>query len=220
MQLIYRLKTHRRLNSALLLAGMSLFSILLSIIRFATTGSLMYLFLTWNLFLAFIPWLLSTTLIIYGYYKKKTLLVFLLLSWLLFFPNSPYILTDLFHLRRQSAAPVWFDWALILSFAWTGLMFGFTSLADIEKLLRRYTGEKSVVPMIVGLLFLAAFGVYMGRFLRWNSWDVISDPLALFNDVRQRFVHPFRHVSAWAITVLVGCLLNMMYFSLRLGGRR
>ena len=220
MDLIQQLKRNRRLTSALLLAGMSIFSLTLSLIRYCATGSLMYLFLNWNLFLAFIPWLLSTIMVIYGCYNKKILLAFLLLSWLLFFPNSPYILTDLFHLRKHSAAPVWFDWALILSFAWTGLMFGFASLADIEKLLCRYTGRKNVPWLVVTLLFVAAFGVYMGRFLRWNSWDVISDPIALCDDVLQRFVHPFRHLSAWLITLLVGCLLNMMYFSLRLARRQ
>lgn len=213
--MIRLLKLYGRWNGALLLALMSLFSFGLSMIRYAITDSKMYVFLNWNLFLAFIPWMLSTSIIIYNYQHKKLLLTILLTSWLLFFPNSPYILTDLFHLKTHSAASVWFDWALILSFAWTGLMFGFCSLRDIEKILSLYINRKYIILFVIALLFVAGFGVYVGRFLRWNSWDVLRSPLGLGQDIFNRIIHPLHFARTWIITFLLGVLLTMMYFSPR-----
>lgn len=214
--MIQQLKHANRWHGALFLLGMSTFSLVLSLTRYIVTGSYMYIFLNWNLFLAFIPWLISTAVIVYDYQHKKRGLIILLLSWLAFFPNSPYILTDLFHLRSNSSAPVWFDWVLILSFAWTGLMFGFASLRDIEGILGGWVKRGYIVPLIVLLLFVAAFGVYVGRFLRWNSWDIVSSPLDLGEDVITRIIHPLRYARTWIITLLIGLLLNMMYFSPRI----
>ncbi len=215
--MIQQLKQADRWHGALFLAAMSAFSLVLSLIRYHITGSYMYIFLNWNLFLAFIPWFISTLVMVYGYQHKKRGLILLLLSWLAFFPNSPYILTDLFHLKaHRSSAPIWFDWTLILSFAWTGLMFGFASLRDIESILAGWVKRKYIVPLIILLLFIAAFGVYVGRFLRWNSWDIVSSPLDLGEDVVMRIIHPFRYVRTWIITLLMGLLLNMMYFSPRI----
>ena len=204
-----------RRNTTILLIAMSLFCFGLSIARYLITDTKTFLFLNWNLFLAFIPWLLSTIWVVKGL-NKQTPLVLLMMAWLLFFPNSPYILTDLFHLQLKSAAPIWFDLILILSFAWTGLMYGFISLMDITTLLKKYISERSTTIITVLYLFLASFGVYLGRYLRWNSWDIISNPLGLFSDIINRFIDPFSHPRTWGMTILLGILLNMMFFSIRL----
>lgn len=212
--MILKLKERNRLNITILLIVMSVFSLGLSVFRFFLTDSKMFLFLNWNLFLAFIPWLTSTLIIVNAYHKKLHL-VLLIIFWLLFFPNSPYILTDLFHLRISSAAPIWYDLIVILSFAWTGLLFGFISLMDIEELLKKYFERKTIILFTITFLFLGAFGIYLGRFLRWNSWDIVSNPFGLFNDIYDRIVNPFSHPRTWGVTVLMGTLLNMMYFSLK-----
>lgn len=214
--MIKQLKASNRLNGTLLLGCMATFSFMLSLARYILTDSKMYVFLNWNLFLAFIPWMLSTVITIYNYQEKKIMLIVLLCSWLLFFPNSPYILTDLFHLKTHGSAPVWFDWALILFFAWTGLMFEFSSLKDIERILNLHLQKKYVITLIIVLLFTAGFGVYVGRFLRWNSWDIICSPLGLGEDIFDRVTHPLYHARTWVITLLNGILLNMMYFSSRI----
>jgi uncharacterized membrane protein len=152
-------------------------------------------------------------MIAYDHLHRKRLAILLLISWLIFFPNSPYILTDLFHLKANSLAPIWYDWALILSFAWTGLMFGFSSLRDIEIILAGILKKNNITFLIVVLLLLSGFGVYIGRFLRWNSWDIICSPLDLGEDILYRVIHPFRFLQTWIITLLLGILLNMMYFS-------
>lgn len=207
------LKQHHRLGSTLLLLFMSLFCVTLSALRWYYTGSPFLLFLNWNLFLAFIPWALSTLCVIAGY-QNKALLALVIASWLLFFPNAPYILTDLFHLRHTRSAPVWYDLILILSFAWTGLAFGFISLMDIEQQLRPILGKRVIVVAIL-CLFLAGFGIYLGRFLRWNSWDIVSNPGSLLADITHRFTHPFAHGRTWGVTILMGSMLNLMYFTFR-----
>lgn len=113
--------------------------------------------------------------------QSRLILIVLLGSWLLFFPNAPYILTDLFRLRLKSSMPIWFDLILILSFAWTGLLFGFLNLWDIEKILQNFIKRTYVIIISVVLLFIGSFGIFVGRFLRWNSWDIVS--LQKFMDI-------------------------------------
>lgn len=132
------------------------------------------------------------------------------------FPNAPYILTDLFHLSNGSAMPIWFDLILILCFAWTGLMFGFLSLWDIEKLLATKMSAKWVSIISSSFLFIGSFGIYLGRYLRWNSWDIINNPVDLMYDVGDRVVNPFDHPRAWGLTLFMGVFLNMIYWSLKL----
>ncbi|MEN8118879.1 MAG: DUF1361 domain-containing protein [Bacteroidota bacterium] len=210
------LKRYHQLNISLLLAIMSFSCFLLTLLRVYLTGSSLFLFLNWNLFLAFIPWLFSTIIIVKpGLQKKKSVIMGLFFLWILFFPNALYILTDLLHLRINSLMPIWFDLVLILSFAWTGLLFGFISLIHIEYLLEKYTNKKVVSFISVFLLFTASFGIYLGRYLRWNSWDVIISPFSLLYDIIDRIIHPFAHPGTWGMTILMGLLLNMFYWSFK-----
>jgi uncharacterized membrane protein len=206
-----------RQKETLFLALISFISFGLSIFRLIYSDSYIFLFLNWNLFLAFIPWLCSSLIMIYPRLRKRKLPVtILILLWLLFFPNAPYILTDLFHLRLNTSMPLWFDLILILCFAWTGLLFGFMSLWDIEKILGKYISRNYVRMISMALLFLGSYGVYMGRFLRWNSWDIISEPMAILYNIGRSLGSPIEHPSAWAITILMGVFLNMVYWSFHL----
>ncbi len=214
--MIKQLKESGRLNTTILLVILSLFSFGLSAFRILYTQSFEFLFLNWNLFLAFIPWFISSIIILKSLQNKKPLLVIMILSWVLFFPNSPYILTDLFHLGMSSKAPLWFDLVLILSFAWTGLLFGFVSLMDIEKVMEDFIGKGKSVFFTTAFLFVSGFGIYVGRYLRWNSWDVIVSPFALSSDILNKISHPIYNSRAWGLTLFVGLLLNLIYFSFKL----
>ena len=225
--MILELKKAKRLNETLLLFAFSTLCLVLSVIRVFASATPTFLFLNWNLFLAFIPWALSSLLNIYPKLQEKKLAVITLLgTWLLFFPNAPYILTDLFHLKHVVSMPMWFDLLLILSFAWVGLLFGFMSLWDIEKILNRYLIKSRLkgllryrfsIPLFSSLLlFIGSFGIYLGRYLRWNSWDIIAEPFALIYDIGDRFVNPFEHPRTWGVTLLMGLFLNLVYWSLRL----
>ncbi len=185
--MISQLKQARRFNETVLLLVFSVLCLVFSIIRVFASATPTFLFLNWNLFLAFVPWALSSTLIVFLYLQQKKLAVISLVgTWLLFFPNAPYILTDLFHLRLTSSMPMWFDLLLILSFAWVGLLFGFMSLWDIEKILKRYLITSRLHKVLDFrwaislfsslLLFIGSFGIYLGRYLRWN---IIAEPFAM-----------------------------------------
>lgn len=203
------------------LGALTLMCFAFSMTRYYFTDSRLFLFLNWNLFLAFIPWLLTQLTIITPRIERSKVAIFLLMVvWLLFFPNAPYILTDLIHLKHRSNVPMWFDLILILSFAWTGLMYGLMSLWEIERILGNYFKRKYVVFLSMGLLFLSSFGVYLGRFLRWNSWDIITEPESIGQDLMERLINPFDHPSTWGVTLLLGVFLNVVYLSFELMKQR
>ena len=219
--MLNKLKNANRLHETLFMGGLSLFCLLLSIIRYLCSGTNVFVFLNWNLFLAFIPWLLTTWLILQPKIQQYKIVVgFVICLWLLFFPNAPYILTDLFHLKFKSSMPVWFDLVLILSFAWTGILFGFLSLWDIESIFSKFLKRKYIYAISVILLFLSSFGVYLGRYLRWNSWDIIQNPFQLAYDIGDRLFNPFIHTRTWGMTIFMGLFLTILYFSFGLIRRR
>jgi len=216
-----QLKEYNRLYETVFMGVLTLCCFSLSIFRASYSDTKTFLFLNWNLFLAFVPWLLSSLAILKPSIQKRKIVIFLLLgTWLLFFPNAPYILTDLFHLRARYTIPIWFDLVLILSFAWTGLLFGFLSLWDIERILRKSINPKLVRCISVFLLFLGSFGVYLGRYLRWNSWDIIREPFGLFYDIGDRIINPFEHTRTWGMTLFMGLFLTIIYLSFRLVRKR
>jgi uncharacterized membrane protein len=219
--MLNELHKSNKLQETIFLAMFSFFCLGISVFRFVYTDTKTFLFLNWNLFLSFVPWALSSLLIIYPHLQKNKFLTLIVLgAWLLFFPNAPYILTDLFHLKLKSSVPKWFDLMLILSFAWTGLLFGMLSLSDIERILAKNIKPFWASVLCVAILFVASFGVYLGRFLRWNSWDIIQRPYALLSDIADRFLNPFDHPRTWGITILMGIFLNMVYWSLKLIQKR
>lgn len=195
----------------ILLAALSFFSLSLLALRVIATHSPMYLFLVWNLMLAMIPWLMTTWT---GFHTKKisgpARLVGMVL-WILFFPNSPYILTDLFHLHKPGDMPLWFDLIMILSFATTALVFGLWSLHALETALRNTYKSWQVEIFIVCMLFASGFGVYLGRYLRFNSWDLFSMPGSLLSEILHRFTSPTAHPRTWGMTLVLGIFLNLIY---------
>jgi len=204
-----------RFKITLLLISMTLFCLSLSVFRYYISETKVFFFLNWNLFLAWIPLALSSFLVAFTI-RSKVSLSLIIVVWILFFPNSPYILTDLFHLKVRSAIPIWYDLIVILSYAWTGLVCGFISLNDIEKRLSEYCQGTVINGIVISFLFMSSFGVYLGRFLRWNSWDVLNNPFGLFNDIVVRFIYPLEYTKTWGVTILMGVLLNFMYFTFKL----
>ena len=219
--MIKQLKEQNRLNETLFMGVLTLVCFGFSVFRLFYTHSLIFFFLNWNLFLAFVPWAFtSITNIRPGIKKNKIAVSLLLIAWLLFFPNAPYILTDLFHLRLRSSMPIWYDLVLILSYAWTGLLFGLLSLWDIENILKELIHSKWIKVLSVIFLFVGSFGVYVGRYLRWNSWDLFTEPSNIMQDIGNRMIDPMAHPRAWGMTIFMGVFLNMIYWSLRLIRKR
>ena len=220
--MIKTLREKNRFNETMFMLVLVLFCFSFSVFRYIYSDTKTFLFLNWNLFLAFIPWALTSIAVLKPALYKSKITIFVLLGfWLLFFPNAPYILTDLFHLRlRGLSMPIWFDLALILSFAWTGLMFGFLSLWDIEMIISKSIKRNYPILLSVILLFIGSFGIYIGRYLRWNSWDVITEPFKLIYDIGDRIINPFEHPRAWGMTITMGFFLSIVYLSFRLIRKR
>jgi len=214
--LIRPISQQGEIKITLLLFSMSVFCFALSVFRYVITDTRTFLFLNWNLFLAFIPWAASAALSQKIIQPNKFQVFALLMVWIVFFPNSPYILTDLFHLGSHSSAPIWFDLVLILAFAWTGLSYGLVSLQNIERMLRQYLRPLFAHLSIAVLLFIGSFGVYLGRFERWNSWNLLNHPFSLGADISDRFLNPAAHPRTWGVTILLGILLNMIYWTFQI----
>ncbi|MCP4122099.1 MAG: DUF1361 domain-containing protein [Bacteroidetes bacterium] len=213
----YYFNWHNRTIHLSILFFMSLFCFTISLIRALKTGTTTYLFLNWNLFLAALPILFSTLMLDLQekqpHSKQIPLLFF---AWLLFFPNAPYILTDFFHFKDRLVIPMWFDLGILLAFAWTGLLMGLKSLNDMEVIIRQRLGRTRSRIFITLLLFVCSFGVYLGRVVRWNSWEVITEPVGVLSDIATRIIFPVDHPRAWGMTILYGIILNMIYWSIRM----
>jgi uncharacterized membrane protein len=215
------LKESGRLDETAFMILLSLFCFFVSLFRRLYSGTWGFFFLNWNLFLAFVPWALTSLSFIRPRVQKSILgILAFLIFWLLFFPNAPYIITDLFHLRVIKNMPVWYDTLMILSYAWTGLLFGFLSLWDIERILKQKLPQPLVTGLSTFLLFVGSFGIYIGRYLRWNTWDLFTKTSQVLTDIGDRFVNPFEHQTTWGVTLFMGSFLNIMYWSFRLVKRR
>ena len=200
---------------------LSLFCFGTSIFRRIHSGYWTYFFLNWNLFLAFIPWALTSISFIKPKIQQSVFsIIILLIFWFLFFPNAPYIITDLFYLRGIGGMPVWYDALMFLSYAWVGMLFGFLSLWDIERILGRKLPQPVVTILSGFLLFAGSFGIYIGRYLRWNTWDLFTRTSEVLTDIGDRFVNPFSHLTTWGVTLFMGIFLNVVYWSFRLVKKR
>jgi len=214
--MLNRLRESGRLRLTVFLFVISVYCVILSMFRFFYAGTHRYLFLNWNLFLAFLPWLL-TSLAVLRKVRSKIAILIIMAVWLLFFPNCLYILTDLIYLRQIENAPLWLDLVILLSFAWAGLCYGFISLMDIEYFLKQrfLTDAKTVAFLSICMIYLAAFGIYIGRFWRWNSWDFLGNPAELTRDIFDLFTDRGNNYRILGFTFLMGTLLNFMYFPIR-----
>lgn len=184
--------------------------------RVVHSGSLSFVFLVWNLFLASIP-ALAALAFVRAAEKRSSALVqaawFAL--WLMFLPNAPYIVTDFVHLRPRPLVPLWYDVAILASCAGTGLLLGYSSLTDVQGVMARKFSQLTGWILAAGALVLSGFGIYLGRFLRWNSWDALSSPLQLLADVADRLLNPLSHPQTIGVTIVYGVALLLGYAAFR-----
>jgi uncharacterized membrane protein len=193
-----------------------LFSMLLLLVRVVITGKISFIFLPWNLFLAFIPYYISARLQQKPIPKEKrvkSIVVFI--AWLLFIPNSFYILTDLFHLQIKEEPLRWFDLTLIFSFAWNGLLLGILSVRQMEKIMWARFRVRNEFFFLYPLMWLIALGIYIGRYMRFNSWDVITNPFQLVEDISYMMVHPFMHFYEWGMITCFSVFMTIIYMSVK-----
>ena len=207
--------SRRRATVFVVLLLTSGFAVALFGARAVYTGTDQYRNLIWNLFLAWIPFLVA--LAVYDRHRRGAsgwALALPGIAWLLFLPNAPYLVTDFFLLRWIGGAPVWFDVVLLTAFAWTGLLLGFVSLYLVHAVVRDRLGLAGGWLVVLVAIALSSFGIYLGRFLRWNSWDFVVQPTAILSDVWFRLSDPATSVKPVAVTVLFTCFLTLGYLAL------
>lgn len=195
----------------LVLVFASTVSVTLLVVRAFYSGQLLYAFLVWNLILAWLPFLLATVVIMFP--VKHYVTFFFGLLWLLFFPNAPYIVTDLLHLRPRGDVPLWYDMILLFSFALTGLCLAYASLSLMQTTVTARWGGRAGWLFVLAALALAGLGVYIGRFLRWNSWDVFSNPTSLLLDLHLTLTTPLLLARTAVVTLGLTAVFTFTYIT-------
>jgi uncharacterized membrane protein len=181
--------------------------------RIARVERLSFIFMVWNLLLAWIPYLLSLWAARMQRRRPGAwwLLLPIGLLWLLFFPNAPYIVTDFLHLRERPPVPLWYDLGLLAAFAWSGFFLAVASLQVMQRLVRRIAGSAASWLFVVCTVGLSGIGVYLGRFERWNSWDIVLSPRAVVTDAIQPLLSPLSNTHTLGASAMYAALLFVVY---------
>lgn len=183
-----------------------LFLIAIFLLRVQLTKSLFFGFLLWNIFLATVPYIISEFIKLKKLSKSKTLIGLFL--WLLFLPNAPYLITDFIHLHHLKSTLVWYDLLMLFCFAFTGLLIAMISINDVYFILKKNFDEKTSKNLLVLTFFLAGYGIYLGRFLRLNSWDLFMNP----SKVMYQIIHSFSENTTWFFTLGFGSFLWVSFY--------
>lgn len=195
------------------LGVLGLVSYSLLITRIIASDSLRYTFLFWNLVLAAVPMLLAWWLVDEvrrnGWLGWRQGVAMVL--WVLFLPNSFYIVTDFIHLRANYEADLLFDITVLTSFMITGIIYGFVSMFLVHRQLQRRWSEARAYGIIALILLAASFAICLGRYTRWNTWDVLLKPAGLLFDISDRVINPSAHVQTYQTTVVLFLVLFATY---------
>jgi uncharacterized membrane protein len=210
--------------------GCSVLSMTLLAARLSATRQSGHLSLSWDLFLAWLP--VFPAIAVFSLAQRERphrgLVAALGMVWLLFFPNSPYLVTQMIHLNplygpsrrplpatldavlpavQQQPSPEWFDFLLIASIVVTGLLLTFASLRLMHRAIALRVGHRLAIAAAAWLVLLGSFGVALGRFARLNSWEVFSQPAATASAIVRWIAEPRVGVS----TLVLSLLLMLLY---------
>ena len=202
------LHSHHKLA---LLAFVSALAFTLLTLRMWATQNADFIFMTWNLFLAWVPLLFIKWVSVRENAKPAPALLLLiyLTIWLLFFPNAPYLITDLKHLKSVPDQLLWYDALMIFTFALSGFLTGLYSIRIVHRLLTNRYNQYFAWLSIAAAMFLSGFGIFLGRYGRWNSWDIVTHPKALAKGIFHSMQDPF----AIKHTFTFSFVLMLMYFA-------
>ncbi len=187
-------------------------------VRIKLTHDFYMLFMAWNLILALIPFVISITFLqglkdVSG--KSKLAFIPVAMLWLLFLPNAPYMITDLIHTNNHSGFLIFVDTITISSFAITGMIAALQSMDHMTAIVSKLWKPLSHLRLRImqhSLWWLSALGIYLGRVLRWNSWDIVKRPMHIVNDTIALFADPFTHKSAWLLIISLGVLFSFVQY--------
>lgn len=174
--------------------------------RVAYTDSGRHMGLIWNLFLAWIPFMLAYFAHAVSWRRRALYLIIPVIAflWLIFFPNAPYMLTDLQDLaRRAPGAPLWYDVIIVVWCSWTGMLLGVISLYLMQDIIVRSFGRLAGWVFVFVISALSSFGIYIGRFVRLNSWDILQNPAETAQEILGIVIDPSRRLAAFTLLYTV-----------------
>ena len=170
--------------------------------RVAYSESGRHLGLIWNLFLAWIPFMLAYFAHAFSWRRASLYLIIpsIAFLWLIFFPNAPYMLTDLQDLARSATeAPLWYDVIIVVWCSWTGMLLGVISLYLMQDIILRNFGRRAGWAFVFVISALSSFGIYIGRFVRLNSWDILQNPAETAQEILGIVIDPSRRLAAFTL---------------------
>lgn len=194
----------------------SLFALTLFVARVIYSGSgMIYRNLVWNLVLAWVPYAFSILVagIFLTFPRKWWLVLPPAAVWLVFFPNAPYIITDFFHLANRPGVPLWYDVLLLAAFSWTGIFLAIASLRTMQIVTGAYLGKSASWFFVLLALSLTGLGIYLGRFGRWNSWDLLLNPRTIMAEIAGSLLEPLENLRFFGFTVLFTVFLFICYLT-------
>lgn len=192
-------------------------SLLFLLLRIIFSDSFRYWFLSWNLILAWIPIIAAILLIrvLRSYRWASWQAILLSVIWLFFLPNSFYLITDFIHLKTTQEISLLFDVVLLGAFSFSGFFLGFVSLALIHSEFNKRFRSKLSNQLVLIIIFLASFAIYLGRYLRWNSWDIVVNPTGIIYDVVDRVASPSDYPVTFITTLMFFIIISTFYFCTR-----
>ncbi len=194
-----------------------LFLVPLIISRMIWHGNIHFGFLLWNLFLAWLPAVASHCI----HYARKPILTWACAGfWLLFFPNTAYLLTDIVHLYVRPSASFWLDLAILFGAALHGVVLFICTLQQMESWYSKLLIPRYTHLLTMFILFIAGYGIYLGRIERWNSWDLLFDTRDLLYSIAYELRHPIRCLKVWVLSTLFTTPLGLAYLLLGRIGRK
>lgn len=202
-----------RVSLGLALVGASIVSLLLFLIGGLENNHFDHSYLLWNLGLAWLPLLLVLWLVrvLHDRVWSNWLPFIITLAWLGFLPNSFYMVTDFIHLYEVPRLNALFDVVMFTSFILNGLILGYLSLYLVHAEFLKRLNRRTSATLIGGVLLLTSFAIYIGRDLRWNTWDVVFNPASVIFDVSDRIINPSQHPQVFSTTISFFVLLATVY---------
>lgn len=170
-------------------------------------------YLLWNLFLAWTPLIVVMFLLksLRKYRWSDWGPMALTFAWLLLLPNSFYMISDFIHVQDVARSNLLYDVVMFTSFIFTGVLLGFSGLSIVHVELRKRLGKRLTSVCIAVILLLCSYAIYLGRDLRWNSWDVFTNPAGILFDVSDHLFHPLQGGVMYTTTASFFILLGSLY---------
>lgn len=192
-------------------------AIFLNILRIILFGNNTFIYIFWNIFLAFVSFFISSILLLNTDKENiiKPLFIIGFILWILFLPNAPYVVTDFIHLGRIRAVPVMYDMFLLFSAAYASLLLGLYSISHMEKILLLKFTKKITNILILIIILFTGFGVYLGRFLRFNSWDFFINHNSLVTSIWKISTESNGYANVFGYTLLFFIFIYVSYLSFK-----